>query len=48
VAKLARDKLRERLPGTVARAPRWMSNSGLEWLYRLSREPRRLEAISGA
>jgi N-acetylglucosaminyldiphosphoundecaprenol N-acetyl-beta-D-mannosaminyltransferase len=28
--------------GTVARAPRWMSNSGLEWLYRLSREPRRL------
>ncbi|MGO9839021.1 MAG: WecB/TagA/CpsF family glycosyltransferase [Polyangiaceae bacterium] len=28
--------------GTVARAPRWMSNAGLEWLYRLSREPRRL------
>lgn len=28
--------------GTVPRAPRWMSRSGLEWLYRLSREPRRL------
>lgn len=24
------------------RAPRWMSNAGLEWLFRLSREPRRL------
>jgi N-acetylglucosaminyldiphosphoundecaprenol N-acetyl-beta-D-mannosaminyltransferase len=28
--------------GTVARAPAWMSRSGLEWLYRLAREPRRL------
>jgi N-acetylglucosaminyldiphosphoundecaprenol N-acetyl-beta-D-mannosaminyltransferase len=28
--------------GRVKRAPRWMSNAGLEWLYRLSREPRRL------
>ncbi|MEJ7931948.1 WecB/TagA/CpsF family glycosyltransferase [Ramlibacter sp. AN1015] len=24
------------------RAPRWMRQTGLEWLYRLSREPRRL------
>ncbi len=28
--------------GRVKRAPRWMSRSGLEWLFRLSREPRRL------
>lgn len=28
--------------GTIRRAPRWMQRSGLEWLYRLSREPRRL------
>lgn len=28
--------------GTVRRAPRWMQRTGLEWLYRLSREPRRL------
>jgi N-acetylglucosaminyldiphosphoundecaprenol N-acetyl-beta-D-mannosaminyltransferase len=30
------------IAGTVPRAPRWMSRSGLEWLYRLAREPRRL------
>lgn len=28
--------------GRVRRAPRWVSNAGLEWLYRLIREPRRL------
>ena len=28
--------------GTKSRAPRWMSRSGLEWLYRLAQEPRRL------
>jgi N-acetylglucosaminyldiphosphoundecaprenol N-acetyl-beta-D-mannosaminyltransferase len=28
--------------GVLPRAPRWMSLSGLEWLYRLAREPRRL------
>jgi N-acetylglucosaminyldiphosphoundecaprenol N-acetyl-beta-D-mannosaminyltransferase len=28
--------------GAVPRAPRWMSGAGLEWLYRLAREPRRL------
>jgi N-acetylglucosaminyldiphosphoundecaprenol N-acetyl-beta-D-mannosaminyltransferase len=28
--------------GRVRRAPRWMSDSGLEWLWRLAQEPRRL------
>ena len=28
--------------GLVSQAPRWMQRSGLEWTYRLSREPRRL------
>jgi len=28
--------------GTASRAPRWMGKAGLEWLYRLGREPRRL------
>jgi len=30
------------IAGTAQRAPRWMSASGLEWFYRLTREPRRL------
>lgn len=30
------------LVGTAKRAPGWMSASGLEWAYRLFREPRRL------
>jgi N-acetylglucosaminyldiphosphoundecaprenol N-acetyl-beta-D-mannosaminyltransferase len=30
------------LAGTKRRAPQWMQRSGLEWFYRLSREPRRL------
>ncbi|BDB44716.1 MULTISPECIES: WecB/TagA/CpsF family glycosyltransferase [Mycobacterium] len=30
------------LAGTTSRAPEWMQRSGLEWLYRLTREPRRL------
>jgi exopolysaccharide biosynthesis WecB/TagA/CpsF family protein len=30
------------IAGAVPRAPPWMSRSGLEWLYRLAREPRRL------
>ncbi len=30
------------IAGRVQRAPRWMSRSGLEWLYRLLQEPRRL------
>jgi N-acetylglucosaminyldiphosphoundecaprenol N-acetyl-beta-D-mannosaminyltransferase len=28
--------------GTLPRAPRWMSHLGLEWFFRLAREPRRL------
>lgn len=32
----------EFLAGTKKQAPRWMSNGGLEWLYRLASEPRRL------
>lgn len=30
------------LAGTIKRAPKWMSKIGLEWLYRLSKEPKRL------
>lgn len=30
------------LAGVVPRAPKWVSKSGLEWLYRLGLEPRRL------
>lgn len=30
------------LAGTVTRAPRWMSDNGLEWAYRLGKEPRRM------
>lgn len=30
------------LAGNVKRAPKWMSNHGLEWLYRFSQEPKRL------
>lgn len=30
------------LAGTVSQAPDWMQDRGLEWLYRLWREPRRL------
>jgi N-acetylglucosaminyldiphosphoundecaprenol N-acetyl-beta-D-mannosaminyltransferase len=30
------------LAGTARRAPSWMSRAGLEWAYRLAKEPRRL------
>ncbi len=30
------------LAGNVTKAPEWMQRSGLEWLYRLAKEPRRL------
>ncbi len=30
------------IAGNVPRAPPWLSRNGLEWLYRLCREPRRL------
>lgn len=32
--------------GNVQRAPRWMINIGMEWLYRVSREPWRLKRLS--
>ena len=32
----------DHLSGRQRRAPRWMQRAGLEWLYRLLREPRRL------
>jgi N-acetylglucosaminyldiphosphoundecaprenol N-acetyl-beta-D-mannosaminyltransferase len=32
----------EFLAGTMDRAPLWMQQSGLEWLFRLSQEPKRL------
>ena len=28
--------------GNVKRAPKWMQNSGLEWFYRLIKEPKRM------
>lgn len=28
--------------GLLAQAPGWMQRNGLEWIYRLAREPRRL------
>ena len=28
--------------GLVKRAPLWMQNTGLEWLYRLLQEPQRM------
>ena len=30
------------IAGTVKRAPQWMSRNGLEWAYRLTREPKRM------
>lgn len=30
------------IAGTVEQAPRWVQRSGLEWSYRLAKEPRRL------
>ena len=30
------------LAGNVSRAPTWMSEHGLEWLYRFIQEPKRL------
>jgi N-acetylglucosaminyldiphosphoundecaprenol N-acetyl-beta-D-mannosaminyltransferase len=30
------------IAGTKAQAPRWMQQSGLEWIFRLATEPRRL------
>ena len=30
------------LAGNIKRAPKWMSNHGLEWLYRITQDPKRL------
>jgi N-acetylglucosaminyldiphosphoundecaprenol N-acetyl-beta-D-mannosaminyltransferase len=30
------------LSGSIKRAPKWMRDSGFEWLYRASQEPKRL------
>ncbi len=30
------------LGGRVREAPRWVTSNGLEWLFRLAQEPRRL------
>ena len=30
------------LTGRIRQAPRWMQRVGLEWLFRLTQEPRRL------
>jgi N-acetylglucosaminyldiphosphoundecaprenol N-acetyl-beta-D-mannosaminyltransferase len=30
------------LSGSIKRAPLWMQNSGMEWFYRLMKEPRRM------
>lgn len=35
------------LAGTFRRAPRWMQRTGLEWVFRLLQEPRRLAARYG-
>ncbi len=32
----------EFMAGTIARAPEWMQRTGLEWMFRLAQEPRRL------
>ena len=30
------------ISGQITRAPRWMSNAGFEWAYRLAHDPKRL------
>ena len=30
------------LAGNVKRAPKWMSDNGLEWLFRITQDPKRL------
>ena len=34
--------------GNVKRAPQWMQNLGLEWLFRLLKEPQRIKRIYNA
>lgn len=35
------------LSGRLRRAPRWMCDAGLEWLFRLAQEPRRWRRMTG-
>ena len=35
------------LSGRLGRAPRWMQSLGLEWLFRLAQEPRRIRRMLG-
>ena len=39
---LAFDAVVDFLAGRIQRAPRWVADNGMEWAWRLSREPRRL------
>jgi N-acetylglucosaminyldiphosphoundecaprenol N-acetyl-beta-D-mannosaminyltransferase len=32
--------------GTVKRAPIWMQNVGLEWLYRLAANPKKISKVA--
>jgi N-acetylglucosaminyldiphosphoundecaprenol N-acetyl-beta-D-mannosaminyltransferase len=34
------------ISGNIQRAPKWMINIGMEWLYRVSKEPWRLKRLS--
>jgi len=34
------------ISGNAKRAPKWMINLGMEWLYRVSREPQRIKRLS--
>jgi N-acetylglucosaminyldiphosphoundecaprenol N-acetyl-beta-D-mannosaminyltransferase len=34
------------ISGNIRRAPKWMINIGMEWLYRVSKEPWRLKRLS--
>ena len=34
------------IAGTLKRAPKWMINIGLEWLYRVAKEPFRIKRLS--
>ncbi len=36
------------ISGTKKRAPKWMKKTGLEWLYRLIKEPKRIKRIANA
>jgi len=33
------------ISGKIPRAPLWMQNHGMEWIYRLIREPKRIKRV---